>query len=281
MERSRVTYESTNQQLMGLITKISSQLARVQIDKTQPKKQQTPAPSQPSVSRPSTATSSSFRRQKAIRIKKRDSVKRNSLILTPRVTPSETPTLRGVTPSVGAKIDVGSCQSSDSGHFSDNDNNIHDNQNNNNTSLDKDKVLHKENASLDKILCKENTSLDKLLRKGLHLVNNVNHQLETKDAGELSSRMIKDGELSSRICGNSNKVIIKIGNNVGDTAPGDNGDNGHVMRGSQPSRPGTMALAPGTSNAIKRRVRADREIGTDSSGTISVPVPYNHITTTV
>ena len=144
------------------------------------------------------------------------------------------------------KIDSASCQSSDSGHFSDNDN------------------------TTDQL--NTNTSLDKLLRKGLHLVSNVNQKLdnekETKD---------KDNEeLSSRICGNSNKVIIKIGNNVSDT------DNGHVIPSSQDSNVvSTRTRDPGSIVNVDSRLRllADREIATDSSGTISVPVPYNIVTT--
>merc|ERR1712227_1148670 len=139
MERSRLTYETTNQQLMGLINKLSSQLSRARISQTHPSKQIKDVKPVPSSS---STTGSSFRRQKAIRIKKRDSVKRND--------------------SITSQIKTGdseSYMSSDSGNFSDNDN--------------------KDNKDNSKIT--ENTHLQKLLRKGLHLVSNVNHELNKEN----------------------------------------------------------------------------------------------------
>ena len=135
MERSRLTYEMTNQQLMGLINKLSSQLSRARI--AQPTKQIKDV--EPVSS--SNTSGSSFRRQKAIRIKKRDSIQRNN--------------------SVASNLKAGDSQSymsSDSGNFSDNDN--------------KDNKDNSKNTGIT-----ENTHLQKLLRKGLQLVNNVNHEL--------------------------------------------------------------------------------------------------------
>ena len=108
--------------------------------------------------------SSSFRRQKAIRIKKRDSVKRR----------------------VSVKGDSSSYTSSDSGNYSDID---------------------------------ETNNLHRLLRRGLHLVNNVNQELETvKDRDKpLEKKQTSKSSLSSSISrvDNSKKVVIKIENRGG------------------------------------------------------------------
>lgn len=126
MERSRLTYEVTNQQLMAVITKLSSQLARAKLPPPPPPQQQqlgskpstivTPAAASPAVSEAPSSSSSSFRRQKGIRMKKRDSVRR----------------------SPGLVGDSQSCTSSDSGNYSDNNTDTSlqaaDGHNNNNSS---------------------------------------------------------------------------------------------------------------------------------------------------
>ena len=148
MERSRLTYETTNQQLLTLIAKLSSQLSRAKITH-EPKQHQahqhqvltSPKPSKEAPSTPG----SSFRRQKAIRIKKRDSVKRK------------------VSMSSQNKIECQSYMSSDSGNFSDNDN---------------------ANVSSETRVGNKGNHLQQLVSKGLDLVSDVNSELETKVRNE-------------------------------------------------------------------------------------------------
>ena len=242
MERSRLTYEVTNQQLMAVITKLSSQLARAKLPPPPPQQQQqlgskpstvvTPAAASPAVSGAapsSSSSSSSFRRQKGIRMKKRDSVRR----------------------SPGLVGDSQSCTSSDSGNYSDN---------NTDTSLQAADG-HNNNSS-------NSSHLQKLLRKGLHLVSSVNQELSraTPTAGEEKTRRPDNGckdHLSSTISrsgGNTNKVIIKIqsGHCAPDTAPGP----------SPPRHPVSPMVGGGKSVNVG-------EIRTDAvSGCVRVPVPY-------
>ena len=143
--------------------------------------------------------------------------------------------------SSSRKVDVvTSCQSSDSGHFSDNDN-------------------------ID-----NNTHLTNILTKGLTLVNTVKHELnkvkpdtDTRD----DTAQLTQPRLSSRICvggGNSNKVIIKIGEYLDHD---DNETDQVIGQCSQDSK--TVKQ-----RAQQQRMVEGREIAADSSGTISVPVPY-------
>ena len=236
MERSRLTYEVTNQQLMAVITKLSSQLARAKLPPP-PQQQQlgsktspvvTPAAASPAVS--GAASSSSFRRQKGIRMKKRDSVRR----------------------SPGLVGDSQSCTSSDSGNYSDN---------NTDTSLQAADGHNNNNSS-------NNSHLQKLLRKGLHLVSSVNQELSraTPTAGEEKTRRPDNGckdHLSSTISrsgGNTNKVIIKIqsGHCAPDTAPS-----------PSPPRPTVSPLVGGGKSVNVGEIRTDAV-----SGCVRVPVPY-------
>ena len=238
MERSRLTYETTNQQLMGLINKLSSQLSRARISQTHPSKQIKEV--KPASSSSNSTTGSSFRRQKAIRIKKRDSVKRND--------------------SIASQIKAGDSQSymsSDSGNFSDNDN--------------KD---NKDNTG------ENNTHLQKLLRKGLHLVNNVNQELnkeKLKNRDEIKGQeQRKDNckdTLSSKIsnAGNSNKVIIKI-ENCHQTCDQSSisSSSGSRINCSEPKTISGQQRAP-----MVHGGKSVGEILTDCvSGTVRVPVPY-------
>ena len=242
MERSRLTYEVTNQQLMAVITKLSSQLARAKLPPP-PQQQQlgskpssivTPAAASPAVSGAapsSSSSSSSFRRQKGIRMKKRDSVRR----------------------SAGQVGDSQSCTSSDSGHYSDN---------NTDTSL---QAADGHNNSSS-----NNSHLQKLLRKGLHLVSSVNQELSraTPTAGEEKTRRPDNGgkdHLSSTISrsgGNTNKVIIKI--QSGHCAP----DTGPDCAPSPP-RPPVSPLVGGGKSVNVGEIRTDAV-----SGCVRVPVPY-------
>ena len=242
MERSRLTYEVTNQQLMAVITKLSSQLARAKLPPP-PQQQQlgskpspvvTPAAASPAVSgaasSSSSSSSSSFRRQKGIRMKKRDSVRR----------------------SPGLVGDSQSCTSSDSGNYSDN---------NTDTSLQAADG-HNNNSR------NSNSHLQKLLRKGLHLVSSVNQELSraTPTAGEEKTRRPDNGckdHLSSTISrsgGNTNKVIIKIqsGHCAPDTAPS-----------PSPPRPPVSPLVGGGKSVNVGEIRTDAV-----SGCVRVPVPY-------
>ena len=236
MERSRLTYEVTNQQLMAVITKLSSQLARAKLPPPPPQQQLgskpstivTPAAPSPAVSEATSSSSSSFRRQKGIRMKKRDSVRR----------------------SPGLVGDSQSCTSSDSGNYSDNtDTSLQaaDGHNNNNNS-------------------NNSSHLQKLLRKGLHLVSSVNQELSraTPTAGEEKTRRPDNGckdHLSSTISrsgGNTNKVIIKIqsGHCAPDTGP-------------SPPRPTVSPLVGGGKSVNVGEIRTDAV-----SGCVRVPVPY-------
>ena len=236
MERSRLTYEVTNQQLMAVITKLSSQLARAKLPP--PQQQQlgsktspvvTPAAASPAVSG-AASSSSSFRRQKGIRMKKRDSVRR----------------------SPGQVGDSQSCTSSDSGNYSDN---------NTDTSLQAADGHNNNNNS-------NNSHLQKLLRKGLHLVSSVNQELSraTPTAGEEKTRRPDNGcknHLSSTISrsgGNTNKVIIKIqsGHCAPDTGPS-----------PSPPRPTVSPLVGGGKSVNVGEIRTDAV-----SGCVRVPVPY-------
>ena len=203
MEKSRITYETTNQQLLSLINKLSSQLSR------NVKSSGGVGPTQQKTVSSSSGVSSSFRRQKAIRIKKRDSVRSR----------------------VSVRGDAASYTSSDSGNYSDND---------------------------------ETNNLHRLLRKGLHLVNNVNQELESAKARD---KIPENGEplkacLSSSIsqAENSKKVVIKI-ENRGAQVVGKEEREGEVeLRGKQT---GKSPAAP-----------CHREIHTNGRGSVFVPVPF-------
>ena len=198
MEKSRITYETTNQQLLSLINKLSSQLSR------NVKSSGGVGPTQQKTVSSSSGVSSSFRRQKAIRIKKRDSVRSR----------------------VSVRGDAASYTSSDSGNYSDND---------------------------------ETNNLHRLLRKGLHLVNNVNQELESAKARD---KIPENGEplkacLSSSIsqAENSKKVVIKI------EARGGGDDKRNVKRELTDVSPVVPSLAP-------------PDIYTNSRGSVLVPVPF-------
>ena len=198
MEKSRITYETTNQQLLSLINKLSSQLSR------NVKSSGGVGPTQQKTVSSSSGVSSSFRRQKAIRIKKRDSVRSR----------------------VSVRGDAASYTSSDSGNYSDND---------------------------------ETNNLHRLLRKGLHLVNNVNQELESAKARDI---IPENGEplkacLSSSIsqAENSKKVVIKI------EARGGGDDERNVKRELTDVSPVVPSLAP-------------PDIYTNSRGSVLVPVPF-------
>ena len=198
MEKSRITYETTNQQLLSLINKLSSQLSR------NVKSSGGVGPTQQKTVSSSSGVSSSFRRQKAIRIKKRDSVRSR----------------------VSVRGDAASYTSSDSGNYSDND---------------------------------ETNNLHRLLRKGLHLVNNVNQELESAKARD---KIPENGEplkacLSSSIsqAENSKKVVIKI------EARGGGDDERNVKRELTDVSPVVPSLAP-------------PDIYTNSRGSVLVPVPF-------
>ena len=198
MEKSRITYETTNQQLLSLINKLSSQLSR------NVNSSGGVGPAQQKTVSSSSGVSSSFRRQKAIRIKKRDSVRSR----------------------VSVRGDAASYTSSDSGNYSDND---------------------------------ETNNLHRLLRKGLHLVNNVNQELESAKARD---KIPENGEplkacLSSSIsqAENSKKVVIKI------EARGGGDDDRNVKRELTDVSPVVPSLAP-------------PDIYTNSRGSVLVPVPF-------
>ena len=166
MEKSRITYETTNQQLLSLINKLSSQLSR-NVKISQHKTNSTTGTEQTreqTAANTNSGLSSSFRRQKGIRIKKRDSVRRR----------------------VSVKGDAASYTSSDSGNYSDGD---------------------------------DSNNLNRLLRKGLHLVNNVNQELESAQTRDkhLENTETLRSSLSSSISRvkNSKKVLIKIENRAG------------------------------------------------------------------
>lgn len=200
MEKSRITYETTNQQLLSLINKLSSQLSRNV--KSSHLTTGGVGPTQQKTVSSSSGVSSSFRRQKAIRIKKRDSVRSR----------------------VSVRGDAASYTSSDSGNYSDND---------------------------------ETNNLHRLLRKGLHLVNNVNQELESAKARDI---IPENGEplkacLSSSIsqAENSKKVVIKI------EARGGGEDERNVERNL--TEPVVPSLPP-------------TDIYTNSRGSVQVPVPF-------
>ena len=213
MERSRVTYETTNQQLLSLVNKLSSQLSR----NVKTSQQKTNSSTEDQQTKQKTASntaslglSSSFRRQKAIRIKKRDSVRRR----------------------VSLKGDTTSYTSSDSGNYSDID---------------------------------ETNNLHRLLRRGLHLVNNVNQELESvKDRDKpLEKNQTLKSNLSSSISrlDNSKKVVIKI-ENRGGLGVGDVGEEEEEVE--QREKQSGKSPAP----------HCHREIHTNGRGSVFVPVPF-------
>ena len=209
MERSRVTYETTNQQLLSLVNKLSSQLSRsVKTSQSQHKTNSSTEAQQTKQKTLAATVSSSFRRQKAIRIKKRDSVKRR----------------------VSVAGETSSYTSSDSGNYSD---------------------------------IEETNNLHRLLRRGLHLVNNVNQELESvKDRDKhLEKNQTLKSTLSSSISrlDNSKKVVIKI-ENRGDPGVEQVGEAEVERREKQ----------TGKSPAA----HCQREIHTNGRGTVFVPVPF-------
>ena len=201
MEKSRITYETTNQQLLSLINKLSSQLSRnVKISQqTTTGLDQTQQKTATISNSPSSGVSSSFRRQKAIRIKKRDSVRRR----------------------VSARGDAASYTSSDSGNYSDND---------------------------------ETNNLHRLLRKGLHLVKNVNQELESAKARDIhpenEERLKADLSSSISHVKNSKKVVIKI-----------------------QARGGEERIVESDAPPVGRRL-GQTDIYTNSLGSVLVPVPF-------
>ena len=127
---------------------------------------------------------------------------------------------------VSVRGDAASYTSSDSGNYSDND---------------------------------ETNNLHRLLRKGLHLVNNVNQELESAKARDI---IPENGEplkacLSSSIsqAENSKKVVIKI------EARGGGDDERNVKRELTDVSPVVPSLAP-------------PDIYTNSRGSVLVPVPF-------
>ena len=214
MERSRVTYETTNQQLLSLVNKLSSQLSRtVKTSQSSPSQHKTNSSTEVQQTKQKTlaaTVSSSFRRQKAIRIKKRDSVKRR----------------------VSVAGETSSYTSSDSGNYSD---------------------------------IEETNNLHRLLRRGLHLVNNVNQELESvKDRDKhLEKNQTLKSSLSSSISrlDNSKKVVIKIENR---------------------RDPGVEQVGEGEAEVERREkqtgkslaAHCQREIHTNGRGTVFVPVPF-------
>ena len=209
MERSRVTYETTNQQLLSLVNKLSSQLSR-NVKTTQHKTNTSTEAQQIKQNTTNSGLSSSFRRQKAIRIKKRDSVKRR----------------------VSLKGDTTSYTSSDSGNYSDID---------------------------------ETNNLHRLLRRGLHLVNNVNQELESvKDRDKhLEKNQTLKSNLSSSISrvDNSKKVVIKIENRGGSGVGEEEGEEEEEVE--QEKQTGKS-----------RAANCHREIHTNGRGSVFVPVPF-------
>ena len=152
--------------------------------------------------------SSSFRRQKAIRIKKRDSVKRR----------------------VSLAGETSSYTSSDSGNYSD---------------------------------IEENNNLHRLLRRGLHLVNSVNQELESvKDRDKhLEKNQTLKSNLSSSISrqDNSKKVVIKIENRGGSGVE-------QVGEAEVERREKQTGKSPAA--------HCQREIHRNGRGTVFVPVPF-------
>ena len=111
----------------------------------------------------------------------------------------------------------------------------------------------------------ETNNLHRLLRRGLHLVNNVNQELESvKDHDKLLEKnQTLKSSLSSSISrlDNSKKVVIKIENRGG---PGV----GEVVGEAEVERRETQA---GKSPAV---APCHREIHTNGRGTVFVPVPF-------
>ena len=295
MERSRLNYEVTNQQLMAVISKLSTQLSRAKISNNSPQQRKqtcdTPTSLRKQVnntikesstaraSLSSASTSSSFRRQKAIRwessfkekqniylalscyrIKKRDSVRRNPSVLSQ------------------GKVDSQSYTSSDSGNYSDN-----------NTDPDRPMRGQKSDQSANQrpegpVNDKDNENkeqLGKLLRKGLTLVGNVKQELDkvtsrsddTKTVGRirsqdtrLSSHSLSAREtigmthrMSSKISTSAGKVVIKI-------------QTDETIDGPSKTEKPTSITRPSCNN--ENRSDSIVEIKTDKSGTVLVPVPY-------
>ena len=175
MEQSRLSYEMTNQQLITVINKLSSQLTRAKNNVPSDKIKHEVTPPSPVVSKPSTtSSSSSFRRQKAIRIKKRDSVKRNNSLIQ------------------GNKAgDNQSYMSSDSGNFSDdNTNNIGN--------------LHKLLRKGLRLNTNVNTELNKVKQETKDVVKDHEEKKFTENC-KMSSKIQQSP-------GNRGKVIIKIDN---------------------------------------------------------------------
>merc|ERR1712242_168648 len=256
MERSRLNSEVTNQQLMAVISKLSTQLSMARISKNNPtqRKQICDAPTSPRKqvintikesstvrSSPSSAsTSSSFRRQKAIRIKKRDSVRRNPSVLSQ------------------GKVDSQSYTSSDSGNYS--DNNVDTVQPI--RGQRSDRAANQTPAGFANDKDNENKEqLGKLLRKGLTLVGNVKQELNKVTSLSSHPRSATDtieSRMSSKISQSAGKVIIKIQTD---------GKNDCQSEAEKP--------ATGYQNRnIESKIDSIVAIKTDNSGTVRVPVPY-------
>ena len=109
----------------------------------------------------------------------------------------------------------------------------------------------------------ETNNLHRLLRRGLHLVNNVNQELESvKDHDKLLEKnQTLKSSLSSSISrlDNSKKVVIKIENRGG---PGVGEGEAEVER-RETQAGKSPAVAP-----------CHREIHTNGRGTVFVPVPF-------
>ena len=111
----------------------------------------------------------------------------------------------------------------------------------------------------------ETNNLHRLLRRGLHLVNNVNQELESvKDHDKhLEQNQTLKSSLSSSISrlDNSKKVVIKIENRGG---PGEVVGEGEAEVERRETQAGkSPAVAP-----------CHREIHTNGRGTVFVPVPF-------
>ena len=113
----------------------------------------------------------------------------------------------------------------------------------------------------------ETNNLHRLLRRGLHLVNNVNQELESvKDHDKLLEKnQTLKSSLSSSISrlDNSKKVVIKIENRGGPGVGEVVGEGEAEVERRETQAGKSPAVAP-----------CHREIHTNGRGTVFVPVPF-------
>ena len=113
----------------------------------------------------------------------------------------------------------------------------------------------------------ETNNLHRLLRRGLHLVNNVNQELESvKDHDKhLEKNQTLKSSLSSSISrlDNSKKVVIKIENRGGPGVGEVVGEGEAEVERRETQAGKSPAVAP-----------CHREIHTNGRGTVFVPVPF-------